>query len=202
MAQGRVSQEELLRRADAFATSEPIIFDGATAAQLGQMFRVSGPIVRARLTRIRPCGKRDGFDIYAVADAATVLTRFDDEELVERVLRLHADELPKALSREFWNGQLAKLTFEERTGELWSSKTVIDLAGDVFKTMRLSLMLLADTLEREADLNPAQRLIIERLVDELLDALRRKLVDGLENRRDNPLGKPVAQSQDNGSEDL
>jgi hypothetical protein len=182
--------------------NEPIIYEGATAGELCYLFNLSGPAVRQRLARLRPSGNRDGFDTWKVADAAIVLSRLEDDDLIERVLRLNAKDLPKALSREYWQGQLAKLTYEERKGELWDTRKIIELAGDVFKTMRLSLILLPDTLEREGQLNAAQRLIIERLVDELLDALRRKLVSGFEDRRDNKVGQPVASGEDDGAEDL
>ncbi len=199
---GRVSDAETARRHQRDFNSDPILYEGATQAQLQRLFRLSGPTVKARMTKVKPCGNRDGYPIYHVYDAAPALTRLEDAEVLERLLRMNAEDLPKALSREYWNGQIAKLNYEERVGDLWNTRDIVELASDAFKTMRLSLMLLADTLEREAEITIPQRVIVERVLDELLQALKGKLVSGFENRRDNPVSKSVAPGEDQGDDDL
>jgi len=99
------------------------------------------------------------------------------------------------LSKEFWYGQNQRLNYLERTGELWSTGAVVELASDAFKTLRLSLMLLPDAVERETGLTVKQREIITNLVHNALEDMREKLVDGVKRSRGASSGKAFTPSE-------
>lgn len=172
-----------------------------TQSELALLFKMNRTDVKAKLSPLQPKGKRNGYDLYEPKEAARLLIKPPDD-MIEKILTMHANDLPKMLAKEFWYGQNQRLNYMERMGDLWDTKAVIDLAGDAFKTLRLSLMLLADAVEREAGLSPKQRDIITNRISLALDDMRGRLVDGLEQRRKHTSGKSFAPSQNDAAADL
>ena len=186
------------------ATSNSIlVHGGATQAELGQMFHIHHREVSSRLAGLMPCGKRGSFDLYNVRDAARLLVDpFDETETVERILRMNHTQLPKMLSKEYWTAQRLKQQYEREAADLWPTTQVVELAGEAFKTLRLSLQLLADTIEREAGLSEKQRAIVLASVDSALNDMRERLVDGFKNRRAAAGGGPAPPGEDDGDAEL
>lgn len=178
-----------------------VIYEGATQSDLAAMFGMNQATVKAKIAGIRPCGQRNGYHIYNIREVAPYLVKFT-ESVVDQVLRMHISDMPKMLSKEYWMGRDKMLTVMQREGDLFTTRSVVELAGDAFKTLRLSLMLLTDAVEREVGLTPQQRDIITLLVGNCLNDMREKLVDGLSNRREHSVSKQITQSQDDQTDDL
>lgn len=179
------------------ATENQLLLVGATVTELAQLFGIDRKDVRARIGEIPPRGKRGNLDVWRVKDVAPRLSKMDDSmtDLVARILSTHHTDLPKMLSKEFWYGQNQRIKYLETIGDLWDTSAVVALASEVFKTMRLSMMLAQDTVEREVALTPKQREIIENLMHETLNDIREKIVVRLNERRKNTSGKAFAPAE-------
>jgi hypothetical protein len=118
-----------------------------------------------------------------------------EDEVIRQILSMHHADLPKGLAKEFWYGQNQRLNYLERIGDLFDTRAVVELASDAFKTIRLSLMLVADAVERETGLTVAQREIIDRLMHAALETMREKLIDALEYSRGSSRSKAFTQSE-------
>jgi hypothetical protein len=165
-------------------SSDPLIYKGATVGELSTIFKLDHRVVRSKLVDLKPSGSRGASDVYDLAAAARLLVRpFDDAEVVERILRMNHTELPKMLSKEFWYAQTQKQKYELAAGDLWPTTQIVEMAGDAFKTLRLSLQLLPDTIDREATLSEKQRETVQRVIDSALNDMRERLINGFENRR-------------------
>jgi hypothetical protein len=174
-------------------------YQGASLRELATLFVLPLTTVKDRLVGLPPCARRNGTDVYAIPDAARrLVSALDDEELVRQVLRMRHTQLPPALRREFWMAELNRQKVEERAGNLWPTDKVIEKAGDAFKTLRLSLQLLADQVERNDVLTNKQRTVILTLVDMALQDMRDKLIDGFRarNRRKPSLDSSRASDED------
>lgn len=182
------------------ATENELIMIGATVTDLARLFGIDRKDVRARIGDIPPRAKRGNLDVWRVKDVAPRLVRIDDNmtDMVRRVLATHHTDLPKMLSKEFWYGQNQRLKYMRDVGDLWDTSAVVELASDVFKTLRLSLMLASDSVERETGLTSRQREIIENLMHEALNDAREKLVVSLNGSRENTRGKAFAPEEDAG----
>lgn len=181
--------------------AKSLIFVGATIPELGAMFAMSTAAVRAKLNGMDSSGMRDGLPTWLVRNAAPRLCSLPDE-IIEKIMAMKVDDLPTKLQKAYWDGKNQHLTYMERVGDLWATSAVVSLAGEAFKTIRLSLLLLTDSVERESKLDDAQREIITRLVDTILIEMQGKLVDGLRNGREHSLGKSFTQGEDDGASDL
>jgi hypothetical protein len=158
------------------AISDAHLLQGFTQTELAKMFTMSGGEVRSRLQDVPSSGMRNGRATYRMRDAAPKLMRMvEDAELVERILRMKHTQLPPALAKEFWQGQLNKQRFETLAGDLWPTVQVMEYVGGAYKTIRLSLQLLMDAVERETTLTDVQRRIIQDLVDATLEDMRETL---------------------------
>jgi hypothetical protein len=153
------------------------IYEGVSIAQLCAIFDSSNKTVSKKLAALAPIGVRGGHPIYKLSEAARYLVEpiYDPEEVIRR---MNHRDLPPTLLKEFWTGQRAKQQYEEQAGHLWRTENVIEYLGEAFKVIRMSLLLLGDSVERETQFTERQRDILKRLVDSTLngaaDALVRK----------------------------
>lgn len=185
------------------ATSEDLVYSGATLAEIATIFGVSGVEARNRCFGVRPNGTRNGIKVYRIRDVAPRFVKVtEDAELVDRILRMKHTDLPKLLSKEYWNGKLAKQKYETLKGDLWSTTKILEYVGDAYKTVRLSLMLMVDAVERETTFTEIQRRLLVDMIDSTLEDTRERLQDGSNNRRKGPLAQEVAQGQDDRYADL
>ena len=176
-------------------SNSSVIHDGATANDLKYIFGLSYAAVRYKISGIRPCGKRGANDIYKIKDVAPLLCKVDyqdDAVMVERILNMNADELPVKLSKAFWDGKRSRQQFEKEEGDLWPTDQVVELAGEAFKTIRLSLLLMPDTLERESSLSERQREVVQSIVDATLLQMKARLIDAFNDRREHEISEPEA----------
>jgi hypothetical protein len=187
-----------------FTAANPF-YGGCTLRELATLFKMPLATVKDRIVGLAPSGRRGSSDVYAIPDAARrLVSALDDDELVRQVLRTKHTELPPTLRREFWMAELNRQKVEERAGNLWPTDLVVQKAGDAFKTLRLSLQLLSDQVERNETLTNKQRQIILNLVDMALQDMRDKLIDGFRSHhgREPALDEAGASDQDLETADL
>lgn len=147
--------------------SEAILYSGANISQLCELFRVDNRTVKRKLHDVPPDGKRSGADVWLVHTAAPHLVKpgYDIEQYIRRMN--HA-ELPAMLTKEFWAGQNAKLTYLEKEGELWATDDVIDALNELMRLFRMSAILLPDQLEKVTTLSAQQRELVNEQIDGML----------------------------------
>lgn len=175
-------------------TSNPLLIHGANVSELAIMFGLQRKEAARRLENVPPTRRVGGISTWRISDVAHKLVRIDDSmsDLISTVLSTHHTDLPKMLSKEYWYGQNQRLRYMRDIGDLWDTHAVVELASEVFKTLRLSLMLAADSVERETGLTLGQREIIENLMHAALEEAREKLVGSLVKQRKNSSGKAFA----------
>ena len=156
------------------ADTEAMIFQGCNITQLAKLFRMERRDITPKIMDIPPVGERGGYPIYEVHEVAPYLVKplYDVETYLRR---MNFKDLPKELSKEFWNGQRAKQEYDLRAGNLWPTEDVVSVFGEAVKTLRMSLLLIPDTLSRQVGLTEAQRNVVQSSVDSILDDLANTL---------------------------
>jgi len=163
-------------------TTKGLIYEGASISQLGQLFGLDNRTVSAKLgMRVQPCGKRHGYPIYSVRDAAPFLVEqdlaLDDLELIAAyVQQLDPTRLPRQLTKEFWQAMLNKQKYEEQAGDLWRTEKVIEVFGELAKNIRTVLVLARDTVNNQAELSPRQHQVLGQVIDGILEELHAAVV--------------------------
>lgn len=158
------------------AETEAMIFQGCNITQLAKLFRMERRDITPKIMDVPPIGERGGYPIYAVHEVAPYLVKplYDVETYLRR---MNFKDLPKELSKEFWAGQRAKQDFDIKAGNLWDTETVIEYFGEAIKVLRMSMLLIPDTLSRTAGLSEAQRNAVQSGVDGMLNDLSSSLID-------------------------
>lgn len=157
-----------------------VIYHGATVTDIGAMFGFTPQEVNARIAgRVTPVEVEGRNPRYRVRDVAPYLVNpvFDVEEFLRNMTPA---KLPPALQDAFWKAQKNRQDFEEEKGDLWRTSRVVEVMGDVFKSIRMSVMMLTDTVERSSELTPKQRAIIIEVGDSFLKYARQKLKEDFE----------------------
>ena len=160
--------------------SRAILYDGCSLSQLSTIFDSDNREVARRIRNLEPCGTRMGYPIYKLADAAAFLVA-PQGNISEVIKKMSPKDLPPSLTKEFWAGQHARLKFEEDQGDLWRTTYVIEKLSELFKTLRMSILLMQDQVERQTTLTDQQRDIIRGLTDSVLNDLATSLIERFRN---------------------
>lgn len=180
------------RSAD-LATTQ-ILHEGATEAQIALLFAAHQNLVKRAILKVKPCGTRLGRNIYKVSEVAPYVVRPDvtPEMIKEFVEQSDIHALPPIFRKEYWAGMRMKQDFDIKAGDLWSTKKVVESVGKLVKLINLATRLMIDSVEREVELTPAQRKIIKRTSDGMLNDLQRLVREGF----DKPEGEETEQLSD------
>lgn len=154
--------------------TKSMLYEGASIVQLSTLFRMDKKDIVKRLMGVAPCGKRGAYPIYNVKEAARSLVepRYSIETYIEKMSHL---DLPPLLRKEFWSAMRSRQLFEKESGDLWTTETIINHLSEVFKTLKTSILLMADAVERETELSERQRQIIQNLIDGALTDLHESI---------------------------
>lgn len=134
-----------------------------TISELAQAFSMSRDTTRDRLrnARLKPGGKRRGVDVYDLRDAAAALTAEGSNAFQQRA-RLQ--------------GQLLELELQRRRGDLCLFSDVEAAFGSAFKIVGEFFDTMPDVMERAGAMDGPQLAKLEKILDELREALYRKLI--------------------------
>ena len=148
----------------------------ASMAQIAKLFKTDAKTLPQRLRRLRPAATRSGVNVYSIRDAAAYLVK-PGYSIEQYIRRMHANELPVGLMKEFWAGQKSRQSYEMQAGDLWPTSQVVSALGEALKELRQTTMLFTETVEREVGITEDQRKVLRRLTDGLIDDARKALVD-------------------------
>jgi hypothetical protein len=161
-------------------TSDLLATGEASMAQIAALFRTDAKTLPRRLRRLKPVHTRSGVSVYSIRDAAAYLVK--PGYSIEQYLRsMHSNDLPVGLMKEFWAGQKSRQSYEMQAGDLWPTAQVVEALAGAFKQARMTILLFPETIERESGVTDAQRKILRRLADGLIDDLRDSLVEQFSN---------------------
>lgn len=167
------------------AETAGIIYEGATIRQLALMFKMDPKVVTAKVSSLVPVGRRRGTPIYSVPEAAGRLVKPTYE--IERVImNMNHSDLPPMLQNAFWSAQKTRAAYEEMIGDLWRTSRVVRLISVLFNSIRMTLLLLPDTIEREAGLSREQKNVVRRVVEGALVEGRKAVIREFEGYGDGP----------------
>lgn len=186
-------------KADSEVTSELLASGEATMAQIAQLFETDAKTLPRRMKGIIARGTRRGYKVYRIREAATRLVE-PGYEIEDFIRQMSPQELPPLLQKEFWNGQRARLEYEKQLGNHWPTEEVVAAFGEMANTVRITLLLIADDVDREAGLTDGQRTIIRRIMDAAVTTLKNNLVEKFKeyhaNRADPRLPAPGSSDDD------
>lgn len=141
-----------------------VIYEGATIRQLAIMFKADPKVVTRKVSGLVPVGRREGTAVYSIPEAASRLVK-PSYEIERYIMEMNHLDLPPLLSKEFWNSQIARTKFEEMNADLWRTPDVVRVISVLFNSIRMMLLVLPDTVEREAGLNKEQKAVVRRVID-------------------------------------
>ena len=153
------------------------LLGGLPATTLARVFGLTNDRARERLVAAKPSAMVGGRPVYRIRDVARLFVKPNADDIAMVIAKTSARDLPPQLQKDFWAAQEARQKYEERAGNLWRSEVVAEAFMEVFKTIRMTMNLMADAVERETDLSPKQRGIVIGITDDLLAEVSRKLLE-------------------------
>lgn len=151
------------------------LYEGVSVTTLSQLFHMDKKKVSRLLVDVKPAGRRRGYPIYKIADAASRLAVPPDEKIVESLRHVPMNKLPVHLQKEFWDAARSRQTYERDAGDLWRTEDILDVLTEILKGVRTSVTLFVDAVARETELTEKQRALIEQLADDLLENMHNQI---------------------------
>jgi len=154
---------------------------GVTVSFLAQVFRtdpaaVKRKLVNCKILESRRRGTTQVQNIYDLATAAAFLVE-KDIDLASVISKIRKEDLPPSINGAYWAARLARQKFEENAGDLWRTSRVWDVLSGTFQTMKFTIDLWAETIERQVGITDDQRELIMEMSDKLKTELHTALVD-------------------------
>lgn len=181
-AEGSDLLDDLLGTAPAQDAPEKIHQDdalGAVSANwLAQVFGFDRMTVKKRLLEGGcPIVKRKkGAPMYNLYDAAAYLVK-PKINIAAYVRGLRPQDLPPALSQAYWDAQLKRQKWEENARNLWRSEDVLEVFGDLSMTLKTTITLWVEELDRVEGLTQRQRDLVTEHSDNLLARMYKIMVE-------------------------
>lgn len=174
-------------------TSELLSSGAATFSQIAQLFETDAKTLPQRMRGIAPVGSRNGYKIYNIREAASRLVK-PGYEIEDFIRQMSPQELPPLLSKEYWNGQRARVAFEREQGNLWPTEDVVEAIAVLQQGIRQSLILAVDDVDRDEGFTDGQRKAFRRIVDTAITKLGEDITEKFKEYYDNrpeplPMGR-------------
>ena len=175
------------------ANGGPMVEDmmrGVTVSWLAQVFGMDPKTVKAKLADCPPLHRRKAGYVYHLPTACQFLVKpaLSPEHYIKN---MKPADLPPALQQTFWDAALKKQKFEENAGQLWRTEKVREVLGSTFQTIKFTMQLWADTLERQTGLTNEQRLLLVAMVDGLQEEIYKALVAQAAEKKTGPQAAEV-----------
>lgn len=155
-------------------TSELLETGEATMSQIAKLFRTDAKTLPERMHGVVSKGKRNGYRVYSIAEAAGRLVK-PGYEIEEFIRQMSPQEMPPLLQKEYWNGQNARLKHEKELGNLWPTEDVVEFAAVLCQGVRQALILAVDDIDREEGFTSGQRKAFRRIMDGAITEMSEKL---------------------------
>ncbi len=157
---------------------------GVTVAWLAQAFKLAPNTVKARLAMCpikveRRRGTQMKTTLYDLKTAAAYLVN-PVQSTADFMKAMKRNDLPPALQQTMWDALLKRQKWEENAGDLWRTVKVREVLGSTFQTIKSTMQLWTETVERQTELSADQRKIITELVDGLAQDIYDKMAEQAE----------------------
>lgn len=166
---------------------------------LAGAFRMDRRKVRAKLAPVKPIGQHKTptgtRPVYDLREASAYLSP-NIEQIHEAIRNMSASDLPPGLQTDVWDARLKEMKWREQAGELYRAEDVREVFADVFKTIKTTMQLWADALERNGDLPPALRGKIVEMADSLQDQIHSELMKMPAKKQTRPLSAEHPEASD------
>jgi hypothetical protein len=159
-----------------------MIYDGVNMSQMSTIFGIDHRVLDQKIHGIPPCGTRNGVNIWQIKDVVPALWKPSAEQVEKHLRTMNHADLPKMLTKEFWAGQRSRQEFETRNRDLWPTVEIVSAVGELFKLIKMNLLLAPDSIEREVEVSDAQRKIFKRVVDGTLKDIHRMIGEKFETK--------------------
>lgn len=144
---------------------------GVSVSFLAQVFqmdpaKVKRLLVNCPIKHTRKRGRTQTQHLYDLATAASYLVepRISVEDVLAQIKR---EDLPPAINTAFWDAQLKRQRWEENAGQLWRTETIGGAIGGMFQSIKFTIQLWGDTIERQTGLSEEQRDLLNGMTDKL-----------------------------------
>lgn len=169
---------------------------GVSITWLANALRMAPLTVKRKLADIPPLRKfRNGY-IYNFKQAMEMLVE-PKVDIASWVKTLRPADLPPYLQEAFWAAQVKRQLWETNAKDLWKTDDVLEVFGETFKTIKHTIQLWVEDLDRDTELTGKQREVLVRYTDALQASIYSSLLDIPKRRKTPPTLAQLSETDPN-----
>lgn len=149
---------------------------GVTVTWIANIFHMGVGTVRRKLANCPKLQNYKGGELYDLKIAVQYLVK-PAVDISTFIKNMRPGDLPPMLQKDYWDAMLKRQRWEEEAGELWRTDQVLEVLGEAFKTVKMTIQLWPENLERVHGLSDQQRAALLQCTDGLLEDLNKALVE-------------------------
>lgn len=181
--------------------SQAMLYNGLNLSQLTIAFGIDHRILVEKLHGVPATGSRNGTETWTILAAAPYLIK-PVGDIESYLKKMQPNDLPKALSKEFWSAIKTRQEVEKASGDLWPTERVVGVIGSLMKLMKMSVRLLTDSVDSQAELSEPQRRVVKQMGDSMLERLYAEVRDSFKPKKEGERELPVSDEAQSMSERL
>lgn len=163
--------------------SQAILYGGANMSQLAIAFRCDHRTLQQKLHGVPATGSRNGTETWHLHVAAPHLVK-PTEDIETYLKKMHHNDLPKHLSKEFWAAIKLRQEVQLADGDLWPTDRVVGVIGGLMKLMKMAVRLMSDNVDQQSELSDKQRRTVKQLGDGMLEHLFTEVREAFKPKKD------------------
>lgn len=148
---------------------------GVTVSWLSQVFGMDPKTVKSKLAGCPPLHRRKAGYVYHLPTACRYLIppALTADQFIKT---MKPADLPAQFQQSFWDAALKRQKWEVNARQLWRTDKVREVLGATFQTIKFTMQLWTDTLERQTGITDEQRSLIIGMVDSLQEEIYKALL--------------------------
>ncbi|QPZ53262.1 terminase small subunit [Achromobacter phage vB_AchrS_AchV4] len=152
------------------------VFAGVSATWLAKVFRMAPETVKKRLAECPPKSRRRNYSVYDLAQAAQYLVP-PKVDVAAYIRGMRPNDLPPILQDSYWSAMRKRQEWQIKAGELWPTDDVLNVFGELAMTLKSSIQLWVENLDRVHGLTPEMRQQMTQQSDNLLMEMHQIMVE-------------------------
>jgi hypothetical protein len=150
---------------------------GVNLSWLVNAFRMDSRTVKTRLANCQILRTENGSNYYDFPEAARYLAKPPPSAVAAFFRGMKVGDLPTFLQDQYWSAQRKRQIWEEHAGNLWRTEKVLEVLGEVFKSLKSEIQLWVDNIDQKVQLDPDQRALLLAQIDALQTGMHARLVE-------------------------
>lgn len=159
-----------------------LVAGGVSAAWLAHVFGMDKNTIKKKLAQCPVAGMNKATPLYRIKDAAAWLIP-PKVDVMSYIRGMNPSDLPPRLNDAYWSAMGRRQKVLQDAGDLWRTADVLGVFGEAAIKIKSTVQLWVDEVDRVHGISDAQREMLTRMADGLLENIHEIFVTAPQGKK-------------------